>query len=59
MCQFCDKKQTKAYLVPPGEDILGKWSVWSNWCGDCEPDFYKARLQFIKVKEQLLSLNLN
>lgn len=58
LCHYCKEKQIKAYLVPPGEDIFGKWSVRCNWCGDCKPEFYKSRLQFLKVKEELLNLNL-
>ena len=56
-CTFCKQKQIKAYLVPYDEFIFGKWSVECNWCGECEPNFQKTRINMNKVKEELLSIH--
>lgn len=56
-CTFCKQKSIKAYLVPYDEFVFGNWPVEGNWCGDCEPDFQKTRINMNKVREELLSNN--
>jgi len=53
-CTYCKIKKVNCYLVPPGENIYGKWSVMANHCGECIPDFQVARLNMIKVRNELL-----